>query len=130
MDATGAMVVHDDRCHCAVFGDESRDYIGMLPLGFFGGDRDVYWSVMFHEIIHWVVLGRRRLCWDGEYSQGELIAEIGAAILANHCDIPKTGEMDVQGEHVQAWIKGSREDPVYFTDACSVAERAVEFVVL
>jgi antirestriction protein ArdC len=129
VDAIGAKVVPDDRCHCVVHEDSSRDFIGMPALDFFHGDLNLYWSVLLHELTHWVVLGRNRLCWNGDDSQGELIAEVGAAILATHCGIPKTGELDVQGEHVQAWIRGIREDIGYLSHACEVAERAASNVL-
>jgi len=129
LDATGARVVPAGRCYCVVCSDPARDSIGMKPLGPGWGDTDSWWSVMFHELVHWVVLGFRRFRWRGESSQGELIAELGAAILTNHCGIPMNGELPTSGEHVDVWVRGTREDLWYFESASDVAWMAALYVV-
>jgi antirestriction protein ArdC len=129
LDATGAAVVPDRGACCVVFSDPSRDFIAMPPPGHFLGDHDAYWSVLFHELTHWVVLGRRRLGWDGDHAQGELIAELGAAILADSCGIPMGADLAGDDSHVRAWIEGMRADQSYMGHACHVAETAAERVL-
>jgi antirestriction protein ArdC len=127
--ASGARVVADDCCRCVVFRDGREDFIGMPPLSFFGGDRDRYWSVMFHELTHWVVLRSRKDCWNRDPSPGELVAEVGAAILTTRCGIPMAGYLDRDGDHVEDWIKGIRYHHGYLTHACKVAELAAEYLL-
>ena len=98
VDLTGARVVRDEKSYCVVYPDSSRDFIAMKPIDPFWGDDPRWWSVMFHELVHWVVLGVPRLCWRGEYNQGELIAEIGATILTNHCGIRMRRDIRVDGD--------------------------------
>ena len=129
LDATGARVVPAGRCYCVVHADPSRDFIGMMPLDPGWGDLDSWWSALFHELTHWVVLGFRRFRWRGESSQGELIAELGAAILTNHCGIPMTRGLRQDGEHVDAWVRGTREDLWYFEFASDVAWMAALYVI-
>ena len=109
-------------------GRPARPHHHAAGAGLLGGANG-YWSVLFHELIHWVVLGRNRLCWDGTYSQGELIAEMGATILTNRCGIPMSHDLAGNGEHVEAWVNGIREDLGYLTHASAVAEVASSHVL-
>jgi antirestriction protein ArdC len=127
--ASGARVVPDDCCRCVVYQDGREDFIGMPPLSFFGGDRDHYWSVIFHELIHWVVLRSRKDCWNRDPSPGELVAEIGAAILTTRCGIPMSRNLGRNADHVEDWIKGIRFHHGYLTHACKVAELAAELLL-
>jgi antirestriction protein ArdC len=128
VDSTGARVVPDERCHCLVSIDTSRDFIGMKPLDPLWCDTAYWWSVMFHELTHWVAVGRRRVRWDGPYNQGELIADIGATTLTNICGIPMRYDLG-DGGHVRDWIEQIRKNIGYLNMACAVAEVAVGFVV-
>jgi antirestriction protein ArdC len=129
--ATGARIVTGDKPYYCRVGH--RDWIEMPPDSRFSFPSD-YWSVLFHELVHYVVLGLNRLCWDGDDMQGELIAEIGAAILTAHCGIPMRGHLGVYREHdlgdlVTAWIGAMRADAAYLVGACDVAWKAADFVV-
>jgi antirestriction protein ArdC len=127
--ASGARVVPDEFCRCVIYRDEALDFIGMPPLSFFGGDRDRYWSVMFHELIHWVVLRSRKDCWNRDPSPGELVAEIGAAILTTRCGIPMSGNLGRNANHVEDWIKGIRFHHSYLSHASKVADLAAEYLL-
>ncbi len=123
--ASGARLVPDDCCRCLVHGpDGDRDFIGMLPLKSFRGDEGRYWSVLLHELIHWVVLRSGRLCRNRDHAPGELIAEFGAAFLTTGCGIPMRGDLDPDSDHVRAWITGIRRHHGYLTYALNVAELA------
>jgi antirestriction protein ArdC len=129
LDATGARVVPEERYVCVVSADPTRDFIAMKPLNLRWGDSDDWWSVMFHELTHWVVLGFQRLRWRGEYNQGELIAEIGATILTNCCGIPMRNALRAQRDYAEDWIKQIREDLGYLTHASTVAEVAADSIL-
>jgi antirestriction protein ArdC len=127
--ATGARVVPGERSICVVHADTSKDYIAMKPVDRYWGGDNYWWSVMFHELTHWVVLGYRRLRWRGEYSQGELIADIGATNLTNRCGIPMRDALRDQQEYAEDWINQIRENIGYLTLACAVAEVATGYVM-
>lgn len=129
LDATGARVVTADRCYCLVCPDPSRDFIAMQPLDPLWGDADRWWSVLFHELTHWVAEGSDRVRWRGDYNHCELVAEIGSATLTNHCGIPKSGRLPADTHMVGDWCENIREDIGYLTLACAVAEVATNYVL-
>jgi antirestriction protein ArdC len=131
VQATGALIVTGNASYYYRLGD--FDWIEMPP-----APRVIhlskYCSFLFHELVHWVVLGPGRLCWEGDPIQGELIAEMGAAILTDHCGIPmRCDTVDYRrqllGDLVAGWVAGIRGDPTYLAHACEVAWRAADFVL-
>jgi antirestriction protein ArdC len=127
---TGARIVTGDAAYYHRVG--RRDWIEMPPASVYS-DADAYWCTMFHELIHWAALGLDRLGWDGDPIQGELIAELGAAILTTWCGIPMRGHLPTHGGHplgdlVAGWVSGIRGDAAYLAEACEVAWRAAEYV--
>jgi antirestriction protein ArdC len=128
LDATGARVVPGDQCLCIVHANSQLDHIIMPPQEDFFGGLPEWWSVMFHELIHWVILGRSRFGWYGDESRGELIAELGAAELTTHCGIPMSHDLESNGDHVGAWVRGTREDLWYFESPCDLAWMAAQHV--
>ena len=129
LKTSGATVVSDGCCRCVVYRDgEDRDFIGMPPLEFFGGDLDRFWSAMFHELTHWVHLRCLRGRWDPDPSPGELIAEFGAAILSTRCGIPMDGRMQPDCALVREWVACIRRDHRYLPQALKVAEIAAAYL--
>jgi antirestriction protein ArdC len=129
LDATGATVVMHERCYCLTCSDPSRDFIAMQPLDPLWGDTDRWWSVLFHELTHWAAEGFDRVRWRGEYNHCELVAEIGATTLTNHCGIPMPGYFRADRDMYQNWINNIRENIGYLTFAFAVAEVAVGYVL-
>jgi antirestriction protein ArdC len=131
VEATGALIVTGDGSCYYHLGD--IDWIEMPP-----APRLIhlakYCSFLFHELVHWVVLGPGRLCWEGDPIQGELIAEMGAAILTDHCAITMRCETvdyrrQLLGDLVAGWVAGIRADASYLSDACEVAWNATDWVL-
>jgi antirestriction protein ArdC len=129
LDASGARVVTADRCFCVLCSDPSRDYIAMTRLDPEWGDKDSWWSVLFHELTHWAAEGFDRVRWRGSYNHCELVAEIGATTLTNRCGIPKCGGLPTDTGMVEEWVSGIRASIGYLTLACAVAEVATSFVL-
>jgi antirestriction protein ArdC len=129
---TGARIVTGDGAFYHRVG--RRDWIEMPPVSVYK-EIDTFWVVLFHELIHWVVLGLDRLGWDGDPIQGELIAELGAAILTAHCGIPMRDDLATRRRHllgdlVAGWISGLRGDAAYLAEACVLVWRAADYVLI
>ena len=129
VDVTGAKVVSADRCFCSVYGDPTFDFIGMKPVDPCWGDLDRWWTVMFHELTHWMVLGLNRIGWRGDMTQGELIAELGAARLTDHCGIPMQANPSKDSVNLAAWIEGIRKNLWYFEWANDAGWMAAHCIV-
>ncbi len=129
LDATGARVVNAEQCYCLLCSDPSRDLIAMQPLDPVWGDTARWWSVLFHELTHWAASGFQRVRWRGDYNHCELIAEIGATTLTNHCGIPMPGYFRADDDMLKDWIEKIRENIGYLTLAFAVAELAVGFIL-
>ncbi len=129
LDSTGVRVVLDESCYCVVWSDPSRDFIAMQPLEPVWGDTARWWSVLFHELTHWAASGFHSVRWRGNYNHCELIAEIGATTLTNHCGIPMPGYFRADGDMLKDWIEKIRENIGYLTLAFAVAEVSVGFIL-
>ena len=128
LDATGARIVTGDRCHCLIYADGLETTSSCRRSGTSGAAQ---WLVVGH-VPRVDPLGRpgaQSALLGRNYSQGELIAEIGATFLTNRCGIPMRRDLEGNGEHVDAWVNGIREDLGYLTHACAVAEVASSHVL-
>ncbi len=112
-----------------------EDYIGMPDIKFFDSSED-YYSTLFHEMVHstghfsrtdrksmkdWSPMGTE------DYSQEELVAEIGALFLMNRAGISKT--FDNSLAYIQHWSKALKSDPSMIIRASSWAQKAHDFIV-
>ena len=129
VEVTGAVVKPSERCCCVITPDGTGDCIEMTPLDPLRDDPNLWWSVLFHELTHWVVLGRRRFGWRGDPRRGELAAELGAAILTTHCGISMDGDLPGDIDTVRAWVRGTRENLWYFELACDLAWVSAHYIV-
>ena len=129
LDATGAKVVPAERSYCVVCSDPSKDHIGMETLDALGGNADLWWSILFHELTHWVAEGFPRVGWRDSYNHCELIAEIGAATLTNYCGIRMRGEIQADCDLVRDWCSQIRENIGYLILACAVVEAVLGYVL-
>lgn len=95
-----------------------------------------YYSTLFHELTHATGhpsrLGRKTLevitrFGDHEYSQEELVAELGAAFLCAVAGIaPKTVENSAA--YIKSWLKVLKDDRTMFRKAAGQAQKAADFI--
>lgn len=98
-----------------------------------------YYSTAFHELTHSTGAKHRlnRLVTTGaaaafggeDYSKEELVAELGAAMLVNHCGIETEKSFRNSAGYVQGWLKALNNDQRLIVSAASKAEKAVEYIL-
>ena len=94
-----------------------------------------YYSTMFHEMGHSTGhesrLKRIKSVKFGshEYSKEELVAEICAAALVNHCGLETTNSFDNSIAYVENWINALNKDVKMAFDASRAAEKAFRMIV-
>lgn len=117
------------------FYSPSRDYINMPKAGLFG-KMEEYYQTLFHESVHATGhkdrLNRKTLTdfhyfGDSNYSQEELVAEMGASYLSAFCGIDN---MTIQNSasYLSNWISALRKDNKLILKAASQAQKAVDFL--
>ena len=90
-----------------------------------------FYSTLLHELIHWTGNKKRNNRFDvflnkEKYSQEELVAEIGSAVLLYEFGIKN--EIKQNAAYIQSWLKylkNNKEDIYY---ASKHAEKAIEFL--
>ena len=105
---SGAIVRHGGS---RAFYAPGEDYIQMPPRSAFGSASD-YYATSLHELTHWTghpdrcyrPLGRRH--GIDAYAFEELIAEMGAAFLTNHCRLP--GKLQHES-YIASWLAGAAQ---------------------
>ncbi|MDA2924636.1 zincin-like metallopeptidase domain-containing protein [Acidobacteria bacterium AH-259-L09] len=114
----------------------STDTVHMPPAEVFTGDAE-YYSTIFHELIHSTGhqsrLGRldtEKLAAFGskDYSQEELLAEMGAAFLCGHCRI-ENRTLDNSAAYIQGWLRKLRNDKRMVIFAAAQAQKAADFIL-
>lgn len=97
-----------------------------------------YYSTAFHELTHSTGAkhrlnrlpeGRAAAFGNLEYSKEELVAELGAAMLVNHCGIETEKSFRNSAGYVQGWLKALNNDQRLIVSAASKAEKAVEYIL-
>ena len=116
----------------------SLDYI-VMPQNNQFHSVDGYYSTMFHEMIHSTGHEKRlkRAGFDTTYhrfgSKGyafeELVAEFGAAMLANYCGVDTSLESGQNAAYINSWLKVIKDDPTICYKAASQAQKAVDFIL-
>ena len=90
-----------------------------------------YYSTLFHELIHWTgnKLGRDMSGTFGKesYSNEELIAEFGAAMLCGLCGIDNTLENSTA--YIKGWAAKFKADPKAIVQAAGKAQKAVDYIL-
>ena len=108
----------------------------MPPAEVFTGDAE-YYSTVFHELTHSTGhpsrLGRldtNSLAPFGsnDYSQEELVAEMGAAFLCGHCRI-ENQTIDNSAAYIQGWLRRLRNDKGLVIFAAAQAQKAADFIL-
>lgn len=98
-----------------------------------------YYSTVFHELTHSTGAKHRldRLVTDGQsaafggedYSKEELVAELGAATLVNHCGIETEKTFRNSAGYIQGWLRALNNDQRLIVSASSKAEKAVDYIL-
>jgi len=95
-----------------------------------------YYSTAFHEITHSTGHEKRlnrleKIAFFGSdaYSKEELVAEIGAATLVNHCGIETSSSIRNNAAYIQNWLKVLKDDKRFIVSAAGKAEKAVQLIL-
>ncbi|MGQ7868703.1 ArdC family protein [Sunxiuqinia sp. sy24] len=112
------------------------DYVGMPnPRTFFKDEQ--YYSTLFHELTHATGhkrrLGRHEKLSDHQfgskdYSQEELVAEMGAAYLCGITGL-ENATIDNSAAYIKSWITKFKEDKKILLIAASQAQKAVDYIL-
>lgn len=116
-------------------GDKAFYVLGQdriqLPLKASFDTMSDYYQTASHELIHWVVNGKRITCPpDLTYAFVELVAEIGTCFLNMEMGVPLADKMIEKSQgYLAHWLKSMGDDPKYLFDAASLAGRAVDYLL-
>jgi len=111
----------------------TEDRIQMPPFDAFR-DAESYYATLGHETVHWTrhpsrldrSFGRKR--WGDEgYGREELVAELGAALLAADLGLYLEPRQD-HAACIAEWIKVLQNDKRAIVSAAAHAERAVKYL--
>ncbi|MDA2930617.1 zincin-like metallopeptidase domain-containing protein [Acidobacteria bacterium AH-259-O06] len=114
----------------------SVDTVNMPQTEAFTGDEE-YYSTLFHELTHSTGHQSRlgRLDTDNlapfgskDYSQEELVAEMGAAFLCGHCGIVDR-ILDNSASYIAGWLGRLRSDEKLIVIAGAQAQKAADFIL-
>jgi len=114
----------------------SADVVNMPAAELFRSDEE-YYSTLFHELTHSTGHESRlnRLDTDKlaafgsrDYSQEELVAEMGSAFLCGHCGIAER-IIDNSAAYIQGWLRRLRNDKRLVVFAAAQAQKAADFVL-
>lgn len=120
----------------SAFYDPLSDAVSIPnPRSFFNDHR--YYSTLFHELVHSTGhnkrLGRHARIKDHkfgspDYSQEELVAEMGAAYL---CGITGIEQETIQNNaaYIKSWIRTFKNDPKVLIMAAAQAQKAVDYIL-
>lgn len=114
----------------------SMDHINVPPMKDFH-NVDEYYNVMFHEMNH-STGSKKRLNRDSitnlssfgseTYSKEELVAEIGAAMLATKCGIDNS-TIDNSASYIKSWLRVLKDDKRMVISASSHAQKSVDYIL-
>ena len=95
-----------------------------------------YYSTLFHELTHSTGHHSRlnRIAdtaafGSHEYSKEELVAELGASFLVNHCGLETTSSFNNSAGYIQGWLKALKDDKKLIISAAGAAEKAVSLIL-
>jgi antirestriction protein ArdC len=96
-----------------------------------------YYSTIFHELVH-STGHRKRLnrherfsnlnFASKDYSQEELVAEMGAAYLCGICGIENV-TIDNSAAYIRSWLKKLKSDKKFIVLASGLAQKAVDYIL-
>lgn len=114
----------------------SDDRVTMPPLSTFRST-DGYYGVLFHELVHSTghesrLARKSQKGWSpfgsSDYSQEELVAEIGSAFLLHDCGMDSEGRVKNSAAYVQNWLKALSNDKRMIVQAANAAQKAHDYI--
>ena len=107
----------------------------VLPLREQFPSKAEYYSTAFHGLTHSTGhssrldrISRRAFFGNEDYSREELVAEIGAAALLNHCGIETADSFKNSAAYIQSWLRALRNDKKLIVSAAGAAAKAFELI--
>jgi antirestriction protein ArdC len=125
---SGAIIVHHGS---RAFYDPASDRITLPPRSAFTSE-DGYYSIAFHELVHWTGAPSRLArdhtgrFGDPSYAFEELVAELGASFVAARCGIEHSTQA---AAYIQSWMTVLRHDNRALFTAARMATSAADFLV-
>lgn len=127
--------VYDDEPSNEAYYNPREDYIRVPMLNQFK-TAEQYYSTVFHEMVHSAGHSSRldRLApnfkfGDHNYSQEELVAELGSSYLCAKLGIETDNTVKNSASYIRSWLKALESDEKFFYKACGYAEKAVNFIL-
>lgn len=114
----------------------SGDEVNVPEINLFD-NAQYYYNVLFHELTHSTGhasrLGRFRADADhtfgsNDYSQEELVAEMGAAFLSGQAGIERE-TVENSAAYIQSWLKSLKNDKKMVVIAAAQAQKAADFIL-
>lgn len=105
------------------------------PRRFFKAEE--YYSTLFHELVHSTGHARRlnrhskfpnHKFGSADYSQEELVAEMGAAYLCGVCGI-ENATIDNSAAYINGWLQKLKNDKKFVLQAASYAQLATDYII-
>lgn len=95
-----------------------------------------FYSTLFHELTHSTGhesrlnrLEKTAFFGTESYSKEELIAEIGAATLVNHCGIETSSSFRNSTAYIQNWLSVLKNDKRFIVSAAGKVEKAINLIL-
>lgn len=133
--ARSGLKLNRDEVSSEAFYRPSCDSVTVPRMDQFASQSE-YYSTLFHELVHSTGHKSRlnRLTstahfGNEEYSKEELVAEIGAAALNNHCGIETDASFRNSAAYIQSWLKALKDDKRLLVSASSRAEKAYNLIL-
>lgn len=115
----------------------ASDKVGMPDQRTFFHDEQCY-STLFHELVHSTGHSRRlgrhekiknHQFGSQDYSQEELVAEMGAAYLCGITNL-EMETIENNAAYIKSWIRTFKDDPKVLVLAAAQAQKAVDYILI
>ena len=91
---------------------------------------DMYYGVLFHQLIHSTKAPMKRTVGDNEVAQAfeQMVAELGASMLCAHAGVDGYRTEHTAG-YIKHWIKALEGDEKFIVMAAQKAQKAVDYLL-
>ena len=122
--------------HQKAYYSPVQDIVNMPEFNSFK-DSESYYSTLFHELVHSTGHQSRlnrdtvtlsHAFGDSQYSEEELIAEIGAAFLSAHSGI-SNHTINNSAAYIEGWLNVIEKDSRFIFKCSKMAKEAMEFIL-